>query len=242
VLVLRDGTLFTAAGYYHTPLPWIGLPPDKLTNVDRTLFFTEAVDSISDLIDRENAWRVWVIAWQGHIMDPQDLIAGILEYVGEPQPIERPFGDVFVSLYALHDHPRSLQERVEALKPIVQTPPDGPIYYGGYVLNQGPVPHGSAVIVHTWWQRGTTVMPDMRVSVRLYDPAGNFYTQLDQPPVAPSFGQEHWQPGSMIFSRFVVWVPYDMPSGPAEVKMLIYDMGRTFEPIPVMVDSIEIGE
>ena len=239
-LVLRDGTLFTAAGYYDSALPWIGLPPDKLTDVDRTLFFAEAVDGIADLLNRENARRVWVIAWQGHIMDPQDLIAGILEYAGEPQPIDRPFGDVFVSLYVLHDHPRSLKERVQALEPVVQTPPDGPVYYGGYVLDEGPVPHGGAVIIHTWWQRGVTVMPDMRVSVRLYDPTGNFYTQLDQPPVAPSFGQEHWQ--SMVLSRFVVWVPYEIPPGPAEVKMLIYDMGGTFEPIPVTVAAIEIGE
>lgn len=242
VLVLRDGTLFTAAGYYSAAMPWIGLPPDKLTDVERTLFFDEAVTDLQALVARENARRAWVVAWQGHIMDPQDLVAGILEAVGDPQPIGRPFGDVYVSLYDLHDAPRALAERVGAMRPSVQTPPDGPIYLGGYVVETAPTRRGGIVHVHTWWQRGDTVMPDMRVSVRLYDEEGTFYSQLDQPPVAPWFGQEHWQPGSPVLSRFTLWVPAEVPAGTVDVRMLLYDMGGSFEPIPVEIGSIEVLE
>lgn len=241
VLILRDGTLFTAAGYYGAATPWIGLPPDKLTDVERTLFFDEAVIDMQALVARENARRVWVVAWQGHIMDPQDLIAGILEVVGDPQPIGRPFGDVYVSLYVLHDQPRVLAGRVAAMAPVVQTPPDGPIYLGGYVVEPGPVLRGGIIHVHTWWRRGDTVMPDMRVSVRLYDAGGMFYTQLDQPPVAPWFGQEHWQPGSPVLSRFTVWIPPEIPAGTVYVRMLLYDMQGRFEPIPVEIDTIEVA-
>jgi hypothetical protein len=85
-------------------------------------------------------------------------------------------------------------------------------------------------------------MPGMRVSVRLYDASGSFYVQFDQPPVSPSFGQENWQPGSPILSRFMLWVPPTMPSGPAEVRLLIYDMEGTFEPITVPVDHVEIRD
>jgi hypothetical protein len=94
--------------------------------------------------------------------------------------------------------------------------------------------------VTKWWRRGAVVMPDFRVSVRLYGVDGNFYTQLDQPPVSASFGQENWQPGSLILSRFTVLVPPQMPPGPAEIRMILYDVGGAFEPITVMVDQLDI--
>jgi hypothetical protein len=242
VLILRDGTLFTAAVYYGAAVPWIGLPPDQLTDVTRFLFFDEAIASLETLVEGHDARRVWVIAWQGHIMDPQNLVAGILEAIGGPQPLEGAsgFGDVSVSLYDLRQYPDSLRDRVARLRPVVQVPPDGPVFYGGYALADGPIPHGGAVQIQTWWQRGVAVVPGLRVSLRLYDPAGDFYAQLDQPPVSASFGQENWLTGSPILSRFTLWVPPEIPSGVADIKMILYDVQGAFETIMVTVDRIEI--
>lgn len=239
VLVLRDGTLFTAAEYYTTDVPWIGLPPDKITDVKRFLFFDEAVTALDQLITAHEAQRVWVLAWQGHIMDPQDLVGGVLELIGDVQPLEGAygFGDVSLTLYQLRDTPSSVAACLAALHPIVQTPQGGPVFYGGYVLNEGPIPHYGTVVIHTWWKRGANVQPDMRVSVRLYDTHDEFYTQFDQPPVGPSFGQENWLPDSLVFSRFVLWVPPEMPAGLSEVKLVIYDMHNAFEPFVVPVDT-----
>jgi hypothetical protein len=238
-LILRDGTLFTAAGYYDNKLPWIGLPPEKLLDVNRFLFYDEAFTQVTELIDRADARRVWIVAWQGHIMDPQDLADGILEYIGDPQPIERPFGDVIVSLYALHDQPLALAEKVGSLEPVLTVPAGGPTYFGGYVLDE-TVPHGGVVQMQTWWQRGDSVLHDMRVSVRLYGSDGIVYAQLDMPPVAWSFGQEHWKYDSPILSRFALWVPYEIPSGQVEIKMVIYDMRGAFDPITVPVATFEV--
>ena len=240
VLILRDGTLFTAAGYYGTDLPWIGLPPDKLTDVKRFLFFDEALDSLDVLAENTSVRRAWVVAWQGDIMDPQNLVAGIFEMLGDPVPLPWGFGDVSVSLYQLRQPPDTLRERVAQLGPPVQVPLGGPIYEGGYILNEGLMPRGGTVKIQTWWRRGAVVMPDFRVSVRLYGADGNFYTQLDQPPVSASFGQENWQPGSLILSRFTVLVPPQVPPGPAEIRMILYDVGGAFEPITVMVDQLDI--
>jgi len=244
VLVLRDGTLFTAAGYYDARIPWIGLPPDQLTNVNRFLFFDEAITNLQRLVDQHKAQRVWVIAWQGQIMDPQNLVAGVLEATGDPLPLLAAygFGDVSVSLYWRNISLQSLYERVAGLTPIAQAPPDGPVYLGGYLLTKNPIPHGGAVQIQTWWKRGATVMPGVRVSARLYDPDGRFYAQLDQPPVSASFGQELWQPESPILSRFTLQVPPEMPSGAAEVKLLLYDIQATFEPITVVVDDFDVED
>ncbi|GEM_PF-736612 len=244
VLVLRDGTLFTAAGYYRAALPWIGLPPDKLTNVHRFLYLDEAVNALEQLIAEHNARRVWVIAWQGHIMDPQNLVAGVLEGIGEPQPLPDAygFGDVTVSLYTLHDSPRAFRERVSALTPIVVASFNGPIYLGGYVLNDAPVSRGGWVVGHTWWLRGAAIIPDLRISVRLYGPNGTFYAQHDRPVVWMGFDQEHWPPGVPILSRFALQVPEDMPPGPAEVKIIIYQMQGLFSPITAPVAPFTVGE
>jgi mannosyltransferase len=243
-LVLRDGTLFTAAGYYGARVPWIGLPPDKLTNVNRFLFFDEAINDLEGLVDQHEASRVWVIAWQGQIMDPQNLVAGVLEAIGDLQPLPASygFGDVSVSLYRRDASPRILYERVAALTPVTQVPPDGPTYYGGYILTGSPIPHGGTVQIHTWWKRGAAVMAGVRVSARLYDPDGKFYAQLDQPPVSASFGQELWPPDSPILSRFTLQVPQEMPSGPAEVRLVLYDIQGTFEPITVSVGGFDVED
>jgi hypothetical protein len=243
VLILRDGTLFTAAGYYDAAMPWIGLPADKLTDVNRPLFFDTAIANLAGLIDAHDARRVWVVAWQGHIMDPQNLVEGILEAIGDSQPLEGTFGfgDVAVSRYVLRESPEELRARVRAFDPVIQTPGGGPALLGGYVLNTAPVPHGGTVHVQMWWQRGEVIMPDLRISVRLYDPAGEFYVQIDQPPVAYGFGQEHWPPDVPILSQFALPVGRMMPSGRAEVRIVLYHMQGAFEPITVTIDDFEVA-
>ncbi len=177
-------------------------------------------------------------------MDPQNLVAGMLEGIGEPQPLPDAygFGDVTVSLYVLHDTPRAFRERVSALTPIVVASVNGPIYLGGYVLNDAPVSPGGWVVGHTWWLRGAALIPELRISVRLYDAEGNFYAQHDRPIVGTDFGQARWPPGVPILSRFALQVPPDMPAGPAEVKIIIYQMQGLFDYVTVPVAPFTVGE
>ena len=244
VLVLRDGTLFTAAGYYNAAVPWIGLPPDKLTDVHRFLFFDEALAALDALIDAHDAQRVWVLAWQGDIMDPQNLVGGMLEYLGEAEPLPGAFGfgDVSLARYRLLRDPADLRARVEALQAVTQAPPDGPLFLGGYVLGADVMPRGGMVRLHTWWQRGASVMPGVRASVRLVASDGQLYAQHDQPPAGPSFGQENWAAGQPVLGRYALAVPPDMPVGPAEVRLILYDMQGAFAPVEVVVDRLTIGE
>lgn len=244
VLLLRDGTLFTAAEYYDVAVPWIGLPPDKLTDVNRFLFVDEAGPALTQLIRDHDARRVWVVAWQGHIMDPQNLVNGLLEVIGSPQPLSGTFGfgDVSVGLYVLDRDLALLHDRIAALAPVAATPLGGPEFYGGQLLNGDTVRRGDTLLVHTWWQRGRTVMPEMRVSVRVYGADGVTYAQHDQPPVSASFGQEHWPDRVPVLSQFWLPVPADMPLGAAEVRLLIYDMAGRFEPVTVPVATFTVRE
>jgi len=243
VLVLRDGTLFTAAGYYRPGVPWIGLPPEPLTNVNRFLFFDEAADGLEALVEAQQAHRVWVLSWQGDIMDPQNLVTGMLEYLGEQESLPGAFGfgDVSLTLYRLERLVQEWREQVRALRPIEQYPPDGPWYLGGYILQQGPAVPGATVWIHTWWQRGNAVHPGARLSLRLYAADGALVAQHDQPPGGLSFGQENWAPDTPILTRLVLRVPPDMPAGVAEVRLILYEMESSLEPLDIEVGRLEIG-
>ncbi len=243
VLVLRDGTLFTAEGYYRPGVPWIGLPPEPLTDVNRFLFFDEAADGLEALVEAQQAQRVWVLSWQGDIMDPQNLVAGMLEFLGEQEPLPGAFGfgDVSLALYRLERSVGDWREQVRALRPIAQYPPDGPWYLGGYILQRGPVAPGATMWVHTWWRRGESVHPDARLSLRLYAADGTLAAQHDQPPGGPSFGQENWGLETPILSRLALSVPPDMPAGLAEVRLILYEMESALEPLEIEVGRLQIG-
>lgn len=244
VLILRDGTLFTAAGYYGTTVPWIGLPPEPLTDVHRFLFFDEALEALERLVTEHNASRVWVLSWQGDIMDPQNLVAGMLEFLGEEEPLPGAFGfgDVSLARYRLERLPQAWRAQGQSLVPLVQFPADGPWYLGGYVLGDQTVSSGATLRLHTWWQRGPAVHPGARLSLRLYDRNGTLVAQHDQPPVGPSFGQENWAPDTPILGRLTLAVPPDMLAGPAEVRLILYDMDGAFDPLEVRLARLDIAQ
>lgn len=243
VLILRDGTLFTAAAYYRAELPWLGLPTEPLTDVNRFLFLPEALDELAPFLGEHNARRAWVLSWQGHIMDPQNLTAGLLELIGTRQPVAPGFGDVSLALYTLHAAPRAAAARVQALEPLADVPGGGPALLGGYLLTPDPVQRGAPLLIHTWWERGAQIVPGLRVSVRLYSADGQFYAQWDQPPVSPTFGQDLWPADIPVLSRFdQLAVPSDMPPGSAEIRLMIYDIGGAFEPFSVTLAGLSVPE
>jgi hypothetical protein len=42
LLILRDGSIYTAAEYYQTPIDYVGFPDVPLLNVNHRLSLTEA--------------------------------------------------------------------------------------------------------------------------------------------------------------------------------------------------------
>src|SRR5690606_32534651 len=99
------------------------------------------------------------------------------------------------------------------------------------------------LLIHTWWERGAKVVPGLRISVRLYAADGEFYAQWDQPPVSPTFGQELWPEGVPLLSRFdQLAVPAGTPPGPAEIRLVLYDIGGAFDPFTVTLAPLTVQE
>src|SRR5258706_1736884 len=74
LVILRDGTLFTAADYYHSPA-YIRLPENAdITDVTHILHTEEALSILSRQADSIRG--LWILAWQGYVMDPEAITAG----------------------------------------------------------------------------------------------------------------------------------------------------------------------
>lgn len=246
-LIVRDGSLFTAVEYYGVDIPWRGLPDEKLIDVERVLYVDEALDALDALIAQHGAERFWVLAWQAHIMDPQDLVAGLFELLGRTRNVEGDYGDVALSLFRLRDSPQVLRQRLAEAKPRPISPVGGAELLDAYIVNREGITPASSLMVHLWWLRGDTPRPDLRVSVRLMDGEGSFYKDdgafycaVDQPPGNWNFWEPRWAPGKPVLSRIWMWAPQEMPVGPASVVMVVYDVGGSFDPVTVPLIQFKI--
>ncbi|MBC7315246.1 MAG: hypothetical protein H5T70_02340, partial [Chloroflexi bacterium] len=238
-LVLRDGSLFTAAGYYQVGLPWVGLPDVKLIDTRHVLTVEEALDTLEAFLEATGAERLWVLSWQAYIMDRTDVGLGVLEYLGSSQSIEGSFGDVKLALYRLRNTPQALRARLaEGIPRLIA--PGGPAFLGGYINNRGPIHPRTKVVLHTWWVRAEPTIPDLRVSFRVYDAEGHFYTQSDLPPGGWLYGLDEWPPNTPIFTRAVLRVPEDLPPGEYTIGMVVYNASNTFAPVFVCLTPFTV--
>jgi hypothetical protein len=103
-IALRDGTLFVAARYYGRRPPClterrtVDLPKALMTDVETALTLPETQAAMADISARQPP-SVWVVSWQGDVMDPQGLAYALLDGTGEHSVVARLFGDVRLDRY-----------------------------------------------------------------------------------------------------------------------------------------------
>jgi hypothetical protein len=227
LLILRDGTLFPVASYYGFPgcetgQGCIGLPASQITDVTHILHVNEAAPILAAQPDSIHG--AWVVTWQGDVMEPENLIAGLLETVGTEQPIAAQFGDVRLQYFTL-DRPLAL---IHAPQPSTQPalPLPGGLAIQSSDLIAAPVLHpGDPIVAHVWWSRSGDLPPhlnDLRVSIRLVDSDGKTIGQVDEPPSGFFYYPDHWPPDTLILGRYKMLVPQNKGSGKIDFRLKIY--------------------
>src|SRR5258708_18250003 len=109
VIALRDGTLFVVDDYYGRRAPCdspryaVSLPAAQMTNVEQALTLPTTQAVMKDIAARHLP-NVWVLSWQGDVMDPQALAYGLLDGTGDHTLIARMFGHVRLDRY---EHPQA---------------------------------------------------------------------------------------------------------------------------------------
>ncbi len=240
LLVLRDGTLFTAAEYYNSPIPYVGIPANPLTDVSHQVQIFEALDTLK-AADFTSKTRVWVLSWQADTMDPMALGWGILDYYSQgdrqwwlwPQTRE-----VSLASYTLHPPQTDLLDHIAALPGVLQVPPDGPSLLGYGVYYPSPQTGHCSAIVQTWWWRGTTDYPTTLVSVRLADGEGERIVQADIPPAGFFYPQTSWPPFVPILGRTELSTPCEVWQKAASLHLVVYDSAGQKPTQPVLLDTL----
>lgn len=220
ILFLRDGTLFTAADYYQISLPVVKLPDRPLTDVYHKLNFVEAIQTIEHF-PVSQAPHIWILSWQGDIMEPQMMSYALAEYAGGV-PIETHiWGDVYMARYQVKRDMMTLPQHIVELPGLLQVQPYGPSLLGTDVYYES-LGAGCPVIIHAWWWRGQTDDPNARVSYRLLGENNTKYDQYDAELSGMTYPQREWIPYMPTLGRAVLKIPPDVSQ--ADVTMTVYDL------------------
>ncbi|HRE46224.1 MAG TPA: hypothetical protein PLD47_00730 [Aggregatilineales bacterium] len=256
VILLRDGTLFVAARYYlarppcHAPRQTFGMPEALIPDVTRLLDLGAAQSVIAE-IARMRPPNVWVVAWQGDVMESQGLAYGLLDGIVPHTVINQPFGDVRLDRYTFGHEAEYERLGTVASAGILSDPsaewynlralPDGAALIALRLIAPPTVHNGDVITLQAWWERGTFLQPSLRVSARLTTlDNGWVYTQIDQPPSAWKNVDDRWTPGVPVLGRYELRVGEDIPAGEVALRYVIYDTNNAFDPIVITVARLRV--
>jgi hypothetical protein len=246
VIALRDGTLFVTAQYYGRRAPClteryiVHLPAAPMTNVEHALTLPEAQAAFAEVAARRPP-SVWVIAWQGDIMDPQALAYGLLDGTGRHTVIARMFGDVRLDRY---EAPAPLlTDPVALAQPVNVTPlANGPTLQAIHLIAPEIARTGERIVVQAWWRRGSIPQPDLRVSAQITTTDGGWtYAQVDQPPSGWKYFDDRWEPDLPALGRYELPIGSDVPVGRVAVRLVLYDSAGRWPSVILPVGEITIG-
>ncbi|MBZ0306065.1 MAG: glycosyltransferase family 39 protein, partial [Anaerolineae bacterium] len=225
-LILRDGSLYTAAEYYRTPLNYIGFPNVVILNVNHQLNFIEAQHLLKTHLPPETR-NLWIVSWDGEIMDPQELTFGMAEYIGGLPQETIYFGDVYVARYAYQRDTADMLDHVMDLQDILKIGKDGPSLLGVEVYYEETYPN-CPVIFHAWWWRGEKDYPNARISYRLLGSEDVILAQYDFELSGQIYPQKKWPPVVPVLGRAELRIPAGVDQVTAAI--VVYDLNNEQPP------------
>ncbi len=246
VIALRDGTLFVVARYYGQRAPCklandpVYLPEALMTDVDHALTLPET-QAVMKAIAALHAPNVWVVSWQGDVMDPQGLAYALLDGTGKHSVTARMFGDVRLDRY---ENPTPITgDPLEAASTLAITPvPGGPSLQAVRLLAPDVAHTGDTIVLQTWWRKGETLQPDLRVSAQITTLDGGWtYAQVDQPPAGWKYVDDRWQADIPALGRYELTIGPDVPPGKVAIRYVLYDAAGRWQPQIYTIGTITVG-
>jgi len=258
VILLRDGTLFVTADYYgkrapcDSPRKTYGMPDALITDVTRYLSLGETQGVMKEIAERKPP-NVWVIAWQGDIMDPQGLTYALLDATSTHSISTRMFGDVRLDRYTQIDAQALAEMSIRGPLPFaswlnLKPSDDAPTLIATRWFTPDrdamrPLKAGDKIVIQAWWSRGTRLYPELRVSPRLTTlDQGWTYTQDDQPPAGWHFYDDRWDPAVPALGRYELTIGPDVPAGKIAVRYNVYDTKGRWAPISIPLGEIVVSK
>ena len=246
VILLRDGTLFVVNDYYGRRAPCdsqrytIPMPSAEMTDVQQALTLPVAQQAMREIASHQPP-SVWVVSWQGDVMDPQALAYGLLDGTGNHSVVDLQFGDVRLDRF---EYPQPIMgDPISAGQTMTVTPvANGPTLQAIRLIAPSIVHRGDVIVLLAWWMRGTTLQPGLRVSARIMPlDGGKPFVQLDQPPSAWKYVDDRWQAGVPALGRYELAVDQNVPPGKAAIGYVIYDANGAWPPITLNLGEITVA-
>jgi hypothetical protein len=213
-VVLVSGHMAPVWNYYAGDLPQIRLPAIDVLDVNAVLSYA-AGDRLADGLAGRNG--AWLILWQDEVVDPNGIVADILEQAGQEVTVKRSFWQMRVR------HFRWTPGTPFRGQPPIKFPAQ--VNLGGRLslLGHSQVPDGSLRI---YWQAQTALNEDFKVTGELLDAAGHVWGRLaDRRLVDYDYPTFRWPPGQVVLGRYALPADPGTPPGDYRLRLRVYAEG-----------------
>jgi hypothetical protein len=94
-----------------------------------------------------------------------------------------------------------------------------------------------------YWRPTNDAPPlqDYSIYLHLLDEDGTLIAQWDGQPLLGAFPTRFWRPGQSLLDFWPVHLPEDVPTGPAVLRIGIYDP-LSGDRLPVVIDGVPAGD
>ncbi|MCS7222750.1 MAG: glycosyltransferase family 39 protein [Anaerolineae bacterium] len=214
MVLLVSGHMSPVWDYYAGDLPRLRLPDIDVLDVNAVLSYDVGERLARALAGKQGAW---LVLWQDEVVDPNGIVADILEQAGEEVPVDRSFWHVGVRHFRW-----SAGARFTGQPPIAYP---ARINFGGqlWLLGHSQRDNGELRI---YWQAQRPLSEDLKVTGELVDAAGHVWGRLpDRRLAAYEYPTFRWQPGQVVLGRYALPSDPGTPPGDYMLRLSVYPEG-----------------
>lgn len=215
-IVLVSGHLYPVFQYYY-PAGDIYRIPDQPTLSTKAIVTYAVADRLNEIAAGHSG--LWLVLWQNDVVDPNNIITGLLDTQAKRLPQEQGFWGIELRHYRF-------APGVRFSEPAIATPArvnfGGRLLLLGHTLDGAPAISGQAVNLTLFWQALQEMDEDYVVAVSLLDPRNMVYGVLNQRPAGYSYPTTRWQPGPVIPGRAEVAIAPGAPPGEYRLQVSVF--------------------
>ncbi len=214
VVLLVSGHMSPVWDYYAGELPRLRLPDIDVLDVNAVLSYDVGEQLAHALEGKRGAW---LVLWQDEVVDPNGVIADILEQAGEEVPVGRSFWHV-----GLRHFRWPAGARFTGRPPIAYP---ARINFGGRLWLLGHSQRADGEL-RVYWQAQALLREDLKVVGELVDAAGHVWGRLpDRRLAAYEYPTFRWPPGQVVLGRYALPADPGTPPGDYLLRLSVYSEG-----------------
>lgn len=211
--------------------PALALPADDVLNVNNTLTYTSTVAAMNRALAGKGG--AWLLLWQDDVIDPTGLAPALLRRQSEnlaAQTNTDAYAGLRLQRYRFFHPFQPLPEVFASRSTIEPTGAERGLSGLGCAQPQPARAGDGWIEVHCLWQVEPFVPLSVytKVSLRLFDGAGNQVLQSDQ-PIAPN-GMPFVPYDKPILGAYFIELPKDLPAGEYLLRAIPYTDAEQLAP------------